>query len=373
MPTRTDKYELFKERDCLSLNEIKEYTAKHMDGELLHKVESHMASCELCNDAVEGYMAVPAFDLSSQLGRKGRGSPNWTNTATRLIIGAGVLLGVYYLADRFQQAPSVVETEQEIDEGLVLYDPEKELEQLNTELAEATELPKTQQVGHSSNALIAQPASNELVVPKTQEDLPLVRDTSGIAVNMDAQPTTADAIGIKPPRPVLQRLPVSKRQLMFINDLKLVHPDELYTMIDPNKAIGGTNAATGINQDEGIVRQEQYSYTQVLETATDAFVREQHKEAAQQFNLWLNKHPKDVNCLFYLGLCYYNLGLYERALAHFGRVRDHSIDTFKEEATWYHALSNEQVNGFDASKGTYEKIALLGGFYSDRAQAKLER
>ncbi len=370
MPTSIDNNPLFNERSCLSLDEIKDYTGKKLDGASLHDMEAHMASCALCSDAVEGYMAIPAFDLSSELGRRGRGTAHWTNGATRgvilLGIGLSVAWSVWYFSQPIQQ-PVSNKVEVSSDE-VVLYDPAEELVELNEVVEQAIEIPVTEQVGHKQDELISKPAENELAVIAPTEKL--VRDTSDQLIIINPQVPAVGKLHEKP-RPKLNRLPVSNRQLLFLNNLKLVHPDEMYALYSSRPDLTGTSASEGTAQEEDVLRTKVITYTELLEKASAAYITEDHKGAAKLLNMWLSKEPKDVNAQFYVGLCYYNLGLYEQAYENLELARTNKIDTFQEEATWYSALSHEQLNGFESTKTLYEQISVLGGFYSDRAFKKL--
>jgi tetratricopeptide (TPR) repeat protein len=370
MPTSIEHNELFNERPCLSLDEIKAYTGKNLDHDVVHSVEAHMATCALCNDAVEGYMEIPAFDLSSQLGRKGRGSNHWTNGLVRGVVVAAIGLSTgwlfWYLTQPTVTEPPVADV---ISNEVVLYDPAEELAQLNEEVESATTLPQAEQVGHDERSFIIPPAPAETAVVDSAVT-PIVRTEEHIETIEPVHPDPTEII--TDARPVPRRLPVQNRQLIFKNYLKLVHPLEMYSAHSATPDLTGTPAGQMASpQEPDNVQVEQLTYLEMMDRATAFYVSGDHKSCAKLLNLWLNKWPKDVNAQFYIGLCYYNLGLYEKAFDHLEAARKNEIDTFKEEATWYSALSFEQMKGFGQARERFEKIANVGGFYSDRAYDKL--
>lgn len=372
MPTSIEHNELFNERSCLSLDEIKAYTANKLNEGDTHKVEAHMASCPLCNDAVEGYMEIPAFELSSGLGRKGRGSDHWSNGLVRGVVVAAIGLSVgwtfWFLTQPKEPSSPVAD---QVVEEVVLYDPAEELVQLNEEVEAATALPEEEQIGHDDLAFIPSAAEAEEVVSELDSTAaPVVRDEVVLETIDPVRPDPSEIM--TDARPVPRRLPVQNRQLIFLNDLKLVHPVEMYSAHDARPEPGGTPAnVMDQPQEPDNVFVEELTYLQMMDRATASYMSGDHKACAKLMNIWLNKKPKDVNAQFYVGLCYYNLGLYEKAFKNLELARLNAIDTFKEEATWYAALSYEQLNGFDEAKELFERIANVGGFYSDRAYNKL--
>lgn len=372
MPTSINKNPLFTERSCLTMDEIKAYTSKALGGDTLHAMEVHMASCAMCSDAVEGYMEVPAFDLSSQMGRKGRGSNHWTNGLVRGVVVAAIGLSAGWLF-WFLTRPNMVEQHTHINEvvqteEIVLYDPQEELLQLNEEVEAAIDIPTTDQVGHDELAFILpEPVLDEEPVEST------IKDTSNAAEIIKPKELDVSSL-IRNGRKLPEPLPVQNRQLMYLNDLKMVHPKEMYSAHSPRPELTGTPAGTMNNpQEPDNVNVEHLSYTEMMSKASAAYVAGKHKDCAKIMNMWLAERPNDVNAQFYVGLCYYNLGLYEKAHRNLEAARGNEIDTFKEEATWYSALSHEQIHGFEQTREQFEMIANIGGFYSQRAFEKLKQ
>lgn len=54
--------EIFEQRDCLSQDEIKRYVQGQMEEKEQRDVEKHLADCQFCSDAVEGYASVENFE-----------------------------------------------------------------------------------------------------------------------------------------------------------------------------------------------------------------------------------------------------------------------------------------------------------------------
>ncbi len=59
--------ELFEQRDCLSQDEIKRYVQGQMKEKEQREMENHLADCQFCSDAVEGYASVENFEQVDQV------------------------------------------------------------------------------------------------------------------------------------------------------------------------------------------------------------------------------------------------------------------------------------------------------------------
>ncbi len=114
------------------------------------------------------------------------------------------------------------------------------------------------------------------------------------------------------------------------------------------------------------------AYLPFMDAAMGKFKAHHHKGALLELRFLLDQYPDDVNALFYAGLCAYNIGAYERAENFLARTATHRIDTFDEEAQWYHALALEQLGDHSGAQQAFARIAAQGGFYATRA-AKITR
>ena len=227
------------------------------------------------------------------------------------------------------------------------------------EISEARELPATEQIGHRSDERHAAPVDRSTDVQPLADRLP---DTALLS-----SPATA-AAPLRAPRAV--------HQLLYLHDLKLVHPRALYAReplleVDP----GGLDARFADHEQQQQARgtEQHMRYTAYLDEAMAHFARAHHKEALAELRFLLTQYPDDVNALFYAGLCAYNLSLYDRARSFLHRAATHPVDAFDEEATWYHALTLQRAGERQAAQEAFARIAADGGFYSERALAEQYR
>jgi tetratricopeptide (TPR) repeat protein len=195
------------------------------------------------------------------------------------------------------------------------------------------------------------------------------------AMERIAPRTSATSTATDPAPPATPKGNVrTSRQLLFLHDLKVVHPQELYANVpalgdDPANVLARYTDSSTQRTDRA--EQRRVQYIAFMEDALGKFVRNDHKGCLEELRFLLQQYPDDVNALFYAGLCSYNLGMNERARSFLHRAATHSIDVFDEEATWYHALSLEQLGETEAAQGSFARIVARNGFYAQRAQERL--
>ena len=232
-------------------------------------------------------------------------------------------------------------------------------------------------------AILGTEDAPEQVVPEASP--PEARDLHDRAVAMDT--TVPRERGVEPlagrtiepplpdpapPRPL--RAVRSGRRLVFLHDLKLVDPSELYP-VDPlvNAGPKGVDARFADRSSQEAAREplRTMRYLDFMDRALGRFAQHDHRATLQELEFLLKQYPDDVNARFYAAICDYQLGRYTEALEGFSRVATHEVDSFAEEARWYRALSTERAKGKETARALYQAVADGGGFYADRARERL--
>lgn len=98
-----------------------------------------------------------------------------------------------------------------------------------------------------------------------------------------------------------------------------------------------------------------------------------YKGALQDYIIIIHHFPKDQNANFYGGLCYYNLGLFEKAIEFFDVIIESNVAVFYQEAKWYKANSLLNSNNIKEAKKEFKEIVSINGFYAERAIEKLSQ
>ncbi|MES2800475.1 MAG: tetratricopeptide repeat protein [Bacteroidota bacterium] len=112
-------------------------------------------------------------------------------------------------------------------------------------------------------------------------------------------------------------------------------------------------------------------YVDYLEKTMILFAKGNNKKALTRFEEILKTYPDDVNALFYAGLCYYNLGEFDKAIQAFTLCGASKYMNFSEEAEWYMAKSFSAAKNIIEAKKLFEKIAGQNGYYAKNAKTIL--
>lgn len=331
-----------------------------------HAVEQALEADPLLRDALEGLQQPQAAAGWAALQRQ---RPT-TGGLARYWLGGGVLLLVILAVARWPAdaptPPDARETQLETaaSENIPTAPP-ADIPLATAEIARSTELPPTQQIGHRPDERHALPADHSAPVDRTTDVTPLA-DRTPDSAQLTTRPSTAAPLRATRP----------SRQLLYLHDLKLVHPSELYARepllsVDP----GGVDArfADRDQQQQAQGDSRHMIYTAYMDGTLARFARTDHKGSLTELRFLLTQYPDDVNALFYAGLCAYNLGLYDRARHFLHRAATHPVDVFDEEATWYHALTLQRLGEREAAHEAFARIAAGGGYYAERAVAEQDR
>ena len=127
------------------------------------------------------------------------------------------------------------------------------------------------------------------------------------------------------------------------------------------------------NELELQIHTKETPYFEFLTNALFDFRKNQFKIALKKFKVILKQYPKDINALFYSGLCYYNINKQQKAIEHFSACLNNSYTIFNEEAFWYTAKSLYAKGETKKSKQQLEIIIEKNGFYKKSAESLLKK
>ncbi|MEX1132715.1 MAG: hypothetical protein WEC15_05790 [Flavobacteriales bacterium] len=369
MPTRAYTDHPFSRPDTPSKAQVQAYLEGRLSPEQKQAMERNLELDPLLRDAVDGLRTPDAIAAMAGLENlrpnplKGRGNGTLYLIASvaLLLAVAGIWLVVSPMldstrADLAKHDPASEASNNSTQELLLPLD--------NAEIAAAVEQPEPLRIGH---------IVEEQPLPLEKTTAPIQRDP-GIPT-LDRIPTTVPDATPDPARPA-RPAPAkrSTRMLLFPHDLKLVHPEEMYPYepgIDPSELNVSAQYADRRTQQADNEAQRTMRYTEYMTKALGEFSRNDHKTCLKSLNFLLEQYPEDVNALFYAGLCSHNLALYEHARTFLHRAATHPIDSFNEEAVWYHALTLERLGDTQAAQESFARIAADQGFYAERAAARL--
>jgi tetratricopeptide (TPR) repeat protein len=351
-----------------STEQLEAYLAGRLAGTEAHAMERALEEDALLREAVEGLREPGASEGLKHLEMHRPKGPRPTGPGPFLLVGAiagmalvaGIWLVVSPLLDNTgSDATNIASEERSLDEEI----PLGTIAQLPgdaTEIATAVEQPESLRIDHVDVVRNA---------PDREVRVPVERETGvrPIASTRPAEPVV-EPVRIRP-----ERAARASRQLLYLHDLKLVHPKELYTAIpeiDPAKLGVPAQYPDRSDLQRGTEEQRQQAYTAFMDAALAKFTQNDPKGCLEDLRFLLDQYPDDVNALFYAGLCSHNLALYGRARNYLHLAATHNFDTFYEEAVWYHALTLERMGEIDAAQEAYARIIAEDGFYADRARSR---
>ncbi len=361
-PMKTDNP--FTPRGTLSRDRLESYVRGELSPAERHEVELHMEADPLLRDAVDGLRFPGAFAGLDGL-EKVRPVPLRTSGRTWVIAGVTfvALVIAFWSTYRSEPVPPAPPAAPLAEHVVVPVTAEQQAA-FTDELTQATALPESLRSAYRGVDHFVQPLDTVDAI---------VRDES--LAHVDALPVAPVAVPpIEAEKPKAVPAPKPSRKLMFFFDLKLVHPTELYP-IDPvlELADGSVDARYSDAQAKADAKpvDSAVPYDRFFKNAMGKFSRGDRQGCLEDMFIVLEDHPEDVNALFYSGLCCYDLGLFTRAASLLDRARQHEVDTFIEEAEWYHALAEERVVGRGHALPLFNAVVERNGFYAERARAHL--
>lgn len=373
MPTRTHSTDPFAPRGALSPAQLAAYAEGRLTPAEQREVEAHLENDPLLRDAAEGLQqpgAIAAMRELHQLRPRNSGSsPGFMRIGIAAMAGAIVAVTVWYILPE-RQPNDVVKVEANAAQDASAAGDAAVAEPLQPmEIAQAQELPEFERIGHAPDDRHAKAMAPQQPVERVGLERMDKRnvDTQGL---LNAADTAEHRSTAKPDGP--HRI---SRQLMFLHDLKLVDPREMYAQ-DPQMQLAEESVAARFAdrsaQDSVSSQNITAAYTAFMDEALYRFAQNDHRACLDDLRFLLAQYPDDVNALFYAGLCSYNLGLYKHARNFLHRAATHPIDVFDEEAQWYHALTLEQLDEHHAASEAFTRIAAGTGFYAERAKARIK-
>lgn len=338
--------------------DVERYLQGRLDPEESHRVELHLENDPMLREAMEG-LALPG--ALRALG--GMRSP-WPGAGTwpwRLVL-AGLVFSGAALWVALQQVRKTAPGAQASAVHLPAPVPSTAVAAVESTL----------QAVHREIDALPQPLPSQLPKALTAENFRQVhKEEAGPVDRMDGRiADLGHSLDPMAPRPERGARPT--RKLVFLHGLKLVHPGELalqgVELPSPGVAANESELAAGTLSDQHPV-----PYLEWMDQALGAMERGDPKRALDDLYTVLGQYPSDVNAQFYAGLACYRLGLYPRAAALLGQAERNKVDSFREEARWYAALTAERWEGRAAARAAFGRIAQEGGFYAGQALQRLER
>ncbi|MES2590089.1 MAG: CDC27 family protein [Bacteroidota bacterium] len=113
------------------------------------------------------------------------------------------------------------------------------------------------------------------------------------------------------------------------------------------------------------------SYINYITKTMELFSAGKYKKSITRFEEILKAYPQDLNANFYGGLCYYNLGEFQKSREFFKKCLSNEFTNFNEDAAWYISKTYIATKDVQEARNCLNEIILEGGFYSEQARKVL--
>lgn len=358
----------FTPRTPLSRELLERYAQGTLTDAERHAVELHLESDPLLREAAEGLQLPGAVAALGHLNTmRTANGPNWRWWILPLVLLIGGV--ATYLTLQMQEPTTTT------------WKPAVSVQDLNSVQAMPAAVESTLQVVHAEIDALPAAAVPEATQRQHAPSVPerfhskaskATRPERETIDRIDAQPVAvARDPGTAAPR--VAKATTASRHLVFLHDLKVVDPEELYGPVGPRLRSPGIPANVDPARPDVVPSPlPMRSYLDYMDVALGALAKGNDRTALDDLYFLLGQFPGDVNAQFYAGLACYRLGLYPRAIRLLHAAADNTVDSFQEESLWYEALSTIKQDGKSAAQPALERIANGGGFYAVQAKALLE-
>ncbi len=165
--------------------------------------------------------------------------------------------------------------------------------------------------------------------------------------------------------------------VFYLHDLKITNYTTLYFKKNQFVPYNGLSAdfATKENFDETkshLKQNADYFLHDEIANAMLYFKKAEYDKCISSLNTISKFNKDDLNCSFYLGMCYYHKKNYSKAIDLLNKCVEHSNNTFLQESIYYKALSQFENGNEKEATIQLNQIIEDDAFYSEKAKGFLE-
>ncbi len=120
-------------------------------------------------------------------------------------------------------------------------------------------------------------------------------------------------------------------------------------------------------------KQVDIPYIDYITKTIELFSKGNYKKSLIRFEEILKTYPEDLNANFYGGLCYYNLGEFQKASELFEKCLRNEFTNFNQEAFWYATKTLISQKEYKKAELNLNQIISENEFYSEQAKISLKK
>lgn len=241
-----------------------------------------------------------------------------------------------------------------------------EIEILPTFIDTLSPAPETDQIRLEEIAQDREEIEKSILYDQVQTDVPiLIKEEDLLADDYVLEPEEHNL-------EVQELVPATYLFGMFVVDYRRIKRENTQITYTKYELTGTSAEFENEHAEQNQDLQEttvEISYWEYLGKALEAFSNENYKSALNRFEIILSQYTEDFNALFYGGLCFYNLGNFNKALSRFDQIISIELNAFKEEAYWYKSKCLIKLGRKAEARDVLDFIIANGGFYVSEAIA----
>lgn len=383
---------IFMEDGCISEQAIFSYIGKSLTADEMLAVENHLAECEMCSDALEGYslmtnkekIAKIVIDIKNEIDEKsfipGKGKSYLYWRLSAYAASVAIVLGtvlVLYLNLRKQEGSRISQV------GTVKKDIENIGEKKNKDVqqhgtyesntlialqksAEKSNSPATGETFHTVDLILSDKSKEDVNIPdnttgQEEKKVPLVKDDE---VEKDNGVVVGGAIHLD------DSSVNGKRES---GDNSGLHDEQVrevsYQEVVVTSRSGRKQKSSYKSSNEAPAKEKAKDIP--VPASQDEDLQDSKmsgKIALEEQNEILKKNPSDYSSLYYSGVSYYNLKKFKKCISQLDKVLSAKDGEFYEDALWYKAQALIALNKKTEAMAVLDQIISGGKKYNKQAE-----
>jgi tetratricopeptide (TPR) repeat protein len=421
---------IFGSTDCLSEQMLRDYAGKKLSPEKMHQVEKHLVDCELCSDALEGYLLMGDTEIFSEklkeiysfIDKKNDNKKivqlrYWYAAAASILLIAGISVLFKFSKDK---------TTGVLSENTVKYDQiqkeyvkadsisaatpseEKTVNTPDNNLSDQEKVQRSEQGASGETAGDFRSANDEdLTLAGNQQkylnnleqenQVKIISPATGVSTTTSSFDYKSD-IAVSDKSEKLAEKESDEFMSVDGESSKYTLKEEVQTKVNSTIAVqGGTkdvqeskkskmplknNEITTVSEVNGKTGKGLVSNIQtdsvalipadeLLSSALAKYNSGDYSGTVQVLDQSLKIYPNDYNTLYYCGMSYYYLKDYSSSIVCFDKLLKVKNGQWEEQALWFKALSLIEKSEFTKAKKILIEIAAKSGIYKEKALEKL--
>jgi len=165
--------------------------------------------------------------------------------------------------------------------------------------------------------------------------------------------------------------------VFYVHDMKITNYTTLYFKKNRFVKFTGLSAAYSATTEtvaagSGLKQNAEYYLHEEIANAMLNFKNRRYNDAINSLIIVSEFNKNDLNCDFYLAMCYYNKHSYLKAIELFDACIVNTNNAFLQEAMYYKALSLYENDNKNEARDLFKKIALENEFYAAKAKVFLK-